>query len=85
MNSFEKRLKQHLKEENPDCEVLRNGWPDFLVVEKSTGRIRKAVEGKAIGDCVQPHQREIHAALRASGIAVEESHEWGSGFLSRGL
>lgn len=79
MNEFEKKLKLELEKENPDCVVLRNGWPDFAVVEKKTGKIRKAVEGKGMGDFVKPHQAELHKALRISGIQVEVRYAWGNG------
>lgn len=71
MNDFEKKLKEDLERQNPDCLVLRNGWPDFAVVDKATGRMVKAVEGKAPGDWVHPHQADMHKALAAAGILVE--------------
>ena len=80
MNPFEKRLKEELERENPDCVVLRNGWPDFAVVNKTTGKMVKAVEGKAPGDFIRPHQSEIHRALQEAGVPVETYFGIGSDF-----
>lgn len=83
MNAFEKKLKVELEAENPECEVLRNGWPDFLVVDRRTGEIKKVVEGKDAGDFVRPHQKQVHDALRASGIKTEVRYAWGDRTFAR--
>lgn len=83
MNAFEQKLKAELEAENPDCHVLRNGEPDFWIVERSSGKIRKAVEGKAKGDVVHRHQDEMHRALVRSGIPVDVRYEWGNGTFAR--
>jgi hypothetical protein len=49
--------------------VLRNGWPDLLVVPPDGGP-SFAVELKSGTDAVQPHQKKMHAVLEAAGIKV---------------
>jgi hypothetical protein len=71
MNQFEKRVRVELERENPDCKVLRHGWPDFCVVELATGKIRKVVEAKNMDCAVSPEQNECLKALNLSGVAVE--------------
>ncbi|MDP7305989.1 MAG: VRR-NUC domain-containing protein, partial [Pirellulaceae bacterium] len=47
--------------------VFRNGWPDFLVLDKNTAK-GCAIEFKAKGDQIRPAQTEMHAALQELGI-----------------
>ena len=49
--------------------VLRNGWPDLLVVPPD-GSPGFAVELKSGRDKVRPHQKEMHDALEAAGVRV---------------
>lgn len=46
--------------------VLRNGWPDFLVV-RATGEVF-GLEWKELGDRVAAHQELMHQALALAGI-----------------
>jgi len=75
MNRFEAKLKRKLQRENPDHKVLRNGWPDFLVISKTTGKIIKAIEAKLPGSKPTKEQRAIHSALNNSGILTEVVYE----------
>lgn len=51
------------------CIVLRNGWPDFLVIHRESGRIL-AVEAKAAKSAVSNAQRVVHSTLKKAGIQV---------------
>ena len=82
MTLFEQKVKLSLERENPDCIVLRNGWPDFAVNEKATGKIRKTIEAKGLNDFIRPNQTEMHKAIRASNIPVEVRYECGSEFIN---
>lgn len=84
MTRFETIVKDQLEKENPDCFVHKYTDLDFYVIEKSSGKIRKLVEAKAVGDSVRANQQRIHDALRKSGIEVEVRYEWGSSYFTRG-
>jgi hypothetical protein len=49
--------------------VLRNGWPDLLVIPPDGGS-SFAVELKSSRDKVRPHRKEMHEALEAAGVRV---------------
>jgi hypothetical protein len=53
-------------------EVLRNGWPDFILVHKETRR-KRFVECKRPDplDVLSPSQEKMHKALDECGIKVE--------------
>jgi len=55
-------------------EVLRNGWPDFLVLDKDWKR-GFALEMKRGGDRVSPAQARMHKALARFGISVQVARE----------
>jgi len=65
MNDFELACKKHL--EKAGYVVLRNGWPDFLVLSKDCTR-GYALELKRGGDRLRPEQVRMHAALARFGI-----------------
>lgn len=48
--------------------VLRNGWPDFLVVKDEEQIF--AIEWKEFGDKVRPDQEAMHTVLERAGIAT---------------
>jgi hypothetical protein len=50
--------------------VLRNGWPDFLVTDKS-GCVLGAVEAKTGSDRLSVEQQSMIAALASVGIMTE--------------
>jgi hypothetical protein len=49
--------------------VIKNGWPDFLLMHKDTGR-PFAVEVKTAADRMSRRQEKCFAALESGGIAV---------------
>lgn len=51
-----------------DVMILRNGWPDFLIVGPSGV---KAIEVKAPGGKLTPEQILMHMALEGAGIPVQ--------------
>ena len=75
---FIEKLTADLLIENPNCEILRGGWPDLVVVCKDTGRLVKAVEGKDVGDYLRDHQQKLHGALRSAGVRVETWYKIGN-------
>lgn len=60
--AFSKALRDGLK-----IQVLRNGWPDFLVIEDGRGY---AVEVKQPTDSVRPNQATMFEVLESLGILV---------------
>ena len=52
--------------------VLTKGWPDFLLIKN--GRLM-AVEAKAKGDKLRPHQKEVLLALESAGIPTYVRYE----------
>ena len=64
MNDLELRVKKDLEAEG--WEVLRNGWPDFLLVKRNkNGRVieAQAVEVKRADQAAEPHQKNMLLAL----------------------
>jgi len=84
VNKFEARLKEDLERAHPGCLVLRNGWPDFAVVDAATGTLVKTVEGKDKGDIVRAHQNTLHKALRLAGLPTEVWYACGTGYVKKG-
>lgn len=64
MNDLELKVKKDLEDEG--WEVLRNGWPDFLLVKRNEkGRVLEArsVEVKREDQPAKPHQKDMLLAL----------------------
>jgi hypothetical protein len=61
MNGNERFAAETLRSEG--FEVIRNGWPDFLVVNQTWDEAF-ALEWKEPGDTVHEHQDAMHRALR---------------------
>lgn len=54
--------------------VLRNGWPDLLVLDEQRHRVF-AIEVKVGKDRVSPAQSAMHAALARAGVPVHVASE----------
>lgn len=73
-NQLEDSVKAAL--ERQGCEVLRNGWPDFMVLTNRHGHSNGerthgfALEVKSNGDKLREDQEKMHAALRLFGLPV---------------
>lgn len=67
MSQFEDDAKTHY--EQLGYEVLDSGWPDFLLIDKSTNKI-KFVEVKALGDTLKDSQKKMLAVLSANNLDV---------------
>jgi len=67
MNENEKELHRELVKKG--YKVLRNGWPDFLVIPPNKGKIF-AMELKYGRDKVSPDQKKMHKALEEAGLEV---------------
>lgn len=65
MNDFEKRCHDTLRRQG--FEVLRNGWPDFLVLTPDWKR-GFALELKRRHDSLRPEQERMHSALARFGV-----------------
>jgi hypothetical protein len=65
MNENEQKIAKALQDRG--FEVLRNGWPDFLVMSKEWDR-GFCMEYKHHGDKVRPEQKRMHLALARFGI-----------------
>jgi hypothetical protein len=68
VKDFEQKVYEHLKREGFD--VLRSGYPDFMV--KRNGRYSGvcAIEVKQGSDKVRPNQTEMHDMFKDAGIPV---------------
>lgn len=74
MNDFEKQCLDALARQGH--KVLRNGWPDFMVVSNRRGVPAVcAVEVKRGADCLNADQRRMHAVLISVGIPVHVIRE----------
>lgn len=73
MNSFEIECKRIIELEG--YEVIRGGWPDFLVVDK-LGRIKLLLEVKSALDRPSPAQERLASLFRRHGI--DARIVWGS-------
>jgi len=72
MNDSEQRLFDALSKKG--FEVLRRGWPDFLVMDKNWSR-GYALELKMGKDRVSPEQARMHAALARFGLPTYVARE----------
>ena len=59
--------------EEDGWDVLRNGWPDFMLFNKKE-KTAIFLEVKSIGTCLSKDQKKMHAALKALGINVKTVH-----------
>jgi len=67
MNQLEERFCRALQ--RAGYTVLRQGWPDFLVIDRDGVRAY-ALEVKADGDDLSREQTAMHDALRRLGLTV---------------
>ena len=68
ITDFENNVYQYLKNEGYD--VLRNGYPDFLVQRKGRYSGVCAIEVKQGNDKVRPNQTVMHNMFKDAGIPV---------------
>ncbi len=65
------KREQTVKEEalKLGWDVLRSGWPDFLLYNKYTNEAI-FLEVKSFGDCLSKDQKKMHKVLRQLGFDV---------------
>ena len=68
VNNFEQRVYDHLKSEGFD--VLRSGYPDFMVQRNGRYSGVCAIEVKQGTDKVRPNQEIMHDMFKDAGIPV---------------
>ena len=66
MNSFEKKVKLYL--EGLGYEVLRNGYPDFMIRRLGRYEGLACVEVKNVNDKLRPEQVKMIDALKKAGL-----------------
>ena len=68
VNNFEQKVYDHLKSEGFD--VLRSGYPDFMVQRNGRYSGVCAIEVKQGSDKVRPNQEIMHNMFKDAGIPV---------------